>query len=291
MFQYTKENILNSIPKIYASNGKINIEGLGEYVLENIVDKTVYVTPGTEGVKAIKKYNLGTLEAGKEYILTFRVITPDQYLAEYASPNWQVFGKPIMVGFKYTDATKLAEAIALAVPEGNKFFSASVDGTTLTLNATSFYMDFDKVAIEDVATETTTILTEADGGTPRKAPFATKDWIIENLRFPTYPNIRYASASTMPTADVYTEYAFTYRVPRVGLGGLSGVGQALDAVTRHIFYVPSNLAANFEKGLAGLNFDRLAGKGAGTDGTLVEGGNAEEITEDNHKEVDTTVGE
>jgi hypothetical protein len=42
----------------------------------------------------------------------------------------------------------------------------------------------------------------------------------------------------MPTAELYAEYSFAYKMPRTGLGGLSGVGQAVDAVTRHIFYVP-----------------------------------------------------
>ena len=240
MFQYTKENILNKVEAgtFDVVDGKLIVDGLGEYVLANIVDQKIYKTEGKPGKKAIRKYNLGTLSAGKEYILSFRVITPDQYLTEYASPNWQVFGKPIIVGFNYSNAGDLAKAIELAIPEGNKFFSASVDGSTLTLNATSFYMDFDKVAIEDVAAEKTSVLAAAEGGQDRVAPFATKEWIIENLRFPTYPNIRYNSAGNMPTAELYDELAFTYAVPRVGLGGLSGVGQGMTAVTRHIFFVP-----------------------------------------------------
>lgn len=280
MFQYTKENILNSIPKIYASNGKINIEGLGEYVLENIVDKVVYVTPGKKGVCG--KWTL-TVPAGEgERILSFRVTTPNQYLAEYASPNWNVFGKPIVVGFS-KDAD-LVKSVQLAIPEGNKFIKVTGSGSEVKIEGSTPYVDIDKVYVTDVTTgvETKIEPTVAEGE-ERVEPFATKEWIIENLRFPTYPNIRYASASTMPTAEVYTEYAFTYRVPRVGLGGLSGVGQALDAVTRHIFYVPTDLAASFEKGLAGLTFDKTVGKGGA--------GKEEQVTEDTHKPVDTTVTE
>lgn len=241
MFQYTKENILNKVEAgtFDVVDGKLIVDSLGEYVLANIVDQKIYKTNGNPGQKAVRKYNLGALSAGKEYILSFRVITPDQYLAEYASPNWQVFGKPIIVGFNYSNAANLAKAIELAIPEGNKFFSASVDGSTLTLNATSFYMDFDKVALEDVAGEKLSVLTSVEEGSQERiAPFATKEWIIENLRFPTYPNIRYNSAGNMPTAELYDELAFTYAVPRVGLGGLSGVGQGMTAVTRHIFFVP-----------------------------------------------------
>ena len=280
MFQYTKENILNSIPKIYASNGKINIEGLGEYVLENIVDKVVYVTPGKKGVCG--KWTL-TVPAGEgERILSFRVTTPNQYLAEYASPNWNVFGKPIVVGF--SKDTDLVKSVQLAIPEGNKFIKVTGSGSEVKIEGSTPYVDIDKVYVTDVTTgvETKIEPTVAEGE-ERVEPFATKEWIVENLRFPTYPNIRYASASVMPTADVYTEYAFTYRVPRVGLGGLSGVGQALDAVTRHIFYVPTELAASFEKGLSGLTFDKTVGKGGA--------GKEEQVTEDTHEPVDTTVTE
>ena len=193
-----------------------------------------------------------------------------------------MFGKPIVVGFG-KDAD-LVESVKLAIPEGNKFIKVSGSGNSVVIEGSTPYIDIDKVCVTDVATgvETKIEPTVAEGD-ERIEPFATKEWIIENLRFPTYPNIRYASASTMPTAEVYTEFAFTYRVPRVGLGGLSGVGQALDAVTRHIFYVPTELATSFEKGLTGLTFDKTVGKGGA--------GKEEQVTEDTHKPVDTTVTE
>ena len=193
-----------------------------------------------------------------------------------------MFGKPIVVGF--SKDTDLVKSVQLAIPEGNKFIKVTGSGSEVKIEGSTPYVDIDKVYVTDVTTgvETKIEPTVAEGE-ERVEPFATKEWIVENLRFPTYPNIRYASASVMPTADVYTEYAFTYRVPRVGLGGLSGVGQALDAVTRHIFYVPTELAASFEKGLSGLTFDKTVGKGGA--------GKEEQVTEDTHEPVDTTVTE
>ena len=243
MFQYTKENILNKVEAgtFDVVDGKLIVDGLGEYVLANIVDQKIYKTVGQPGQVAKKTVTFTGLTAGKEYVLSFRVITPDQYLAEYASPNWQVFGKPIIVGFNYKDVASLVEAIKLAIPEGNKYFKvAAGTGTAVVLEATTKYMDFDKVAIElaeKKENDTVPTVTVAVAQ-PRIAPFATKEWIIENLRFPTYPNIRYNSAGNVPTEALYDELAFTYAVPRVGLGGLSGVGQGLTAVTRHIFFVP-----------------------------------------------------
>lgn len=249
MFQYTKENILNVTTnpfEVVTDNGvkKLVIKGYGEYVIDNIVDKKVYKTVGTEGVTASKTFTVAAPADGVESILSFRVVT-SKALGEFASPAWQVFGKPIVVGFNKD--TDLQKAIELAIPEGNKLFSVSVSGRAVTLTASTKYMDFDKIAVDDKLVALTTDVKNVE-------PFATKEWIIENLRFPTYSNIRYNSASVMPTADLYTEYAFTYRVPRVGLGGLSGVGQAIDAVTRHIFYVPKDVDVTF----ADLAVDAIA---------------------------------
>ena len=259
MFQYTKENILNSVPKYTYLDGNGNetnvgkavsivIEGVGEYVLSNIVND-VYATDGKLGDVSTLTLSSSDLKVGDgEVILTFRVITPNQQLAEFASPNWNVFGKPIIVGYNASSLKDVKKAIELAIPDGNKFITVSEDGSNLTIEGTSKYITFDKVAVTYTDTDKKEVTLPIELTTKlvkNVEPFATKEWIIENLRFPTYPNIRYASASTMPTADLYTEVAFTYRVPRVGLGGLSGVGQALDAVTRHIFYVPKNDGATF----------------------------------------------
>lgn len=273
MFQYTKENILNSVPKYtyFKANGESNtgiegavsvvIEGVGEYVLANIVGANgkpdVYATRGKYGkvsTLTLSKEDLHVDEG--EVILTFRIITPNQQLAEFASPNWNVFGKPIIVGYNASSLDDVKKAIELAIPEGNKFITVEVSGSNLILKGATPYITFDKVATSTIDAEgketvspVVLVSEAADDKTVNYVknvePFATKEWIIENLRFPTYPNIRYASASTMPTADLYTEVAFTYRVPRVGLGGLSGVGQALDAVTNHVFYVPQDKESEF----------------------------------------------
>ena len=262
MFQYTKENILNDASVISCDGTTLKVKGYGEYNVANIVDATIYRTEGKAGVPAKKTVTVPAVD-NKEYILSFRVVTPNQYLAEYASPNWEVFGKPIIVG--YNNATgALQKAIDLAIPDGNKFIKATVSGTSLVLEATTPYMDFDKISLTDADGKVT--FPAVANTVARVEPFATKEWIIENLRFPTYSNIRYNSAADMPSAALYDELAFTYKVPRVGLGGLSGVGQAIDAVTRHIFYVPAGSITT----LTGLTVDKEPDTGAATTELLDE---------------------
>lgn len=244
MFQYTKETVLNSLPEVEKlTGGAVLIKGVGEYTPANMGD--VYITMGEYGEPSTLTLPAATLKGEK--ILTFRVVT-SQVLAEFATPNWNVFGKPIIVGYNTEDVDELVKAIELAIPECNKFITVKKDatGANIVITGATNYITFDKVAVEDANGVTVIAKTAVKANVE---PFATKEWIIENLRFPTYSNIRYASANTMPTADLYAEFAFDYTVVREGLGGLSGVGQGLTATTKHIIYVPADKAAEFKSAL------------------------------------------
>ena len=85
--------------------------------------------------------------------------------------------------------------------------------------------------------------------TKGKAEFATAKWIVENLRFPSRPNLRYTPlyADEAPVAGtVYTEYSFEYKVKRSVPGGLSAVGQVADSIVRIVFYVAPGAQSAFE---------------------------------------------
>ena len=87
--------------------------------------------------------------------------------------------------------------------------------------------------------------------------FATAKWLVENLRFPSYPNIRYNalySDETPVRGTIYTQYAFQYIVKHSVPGGLSAVGQHVDSITTHVFYVPSADASTFEGKFTGVSF-------------------------------------
>lgn len=254
MFQYTKENILNDASLITVKDGVLTVKGYGDYKVENIVDGKIFKStcvPGSEGTLTI---DATKITGAGEYVLTFRVVT-SQALAEFASPNWNVFGKPVIIGFKATkasDVDAVLDAVKLAFPAGNTAVTVSKSGNDVIITGASKYISFDKeqlVKVEEGEKGVEeTVVSDAIDIVANVEPFGTKEWIIENLRFPTYPNIRYNSAGNMPTAERYDELSFAYAVPRVGLGGLSGVGQGLTAVTRHIFYVPAGTITTLKNG-------------------------------------------
>ena len=190
-----------------------------------------------------------------------------KFYADYATAVWK-FQKPIYAEFTVvgdsTDntaalmATKIANAIKLALPENNKYITVTVDDDDVIITATDATDMFESVVIEKyepnsvLPSEGQYVVSTVVGTiakTDNKVPFATGDWLIENLRFPSYPNTRYNSINgdekPVP-GQLYTQYSFRYIAERKNLSGIGSVGQRLVSITNHVFYIPSTLEATFE---------------------------------------------
>lgn len=288
MFKYTKEVIINSaknaegttmFPK--ADDNRIRVYRAGDYDPAKIVDKKIYKTEGKRGefatlsIECADLIKSNPIEGGGKsyeiglYQLSVNVKMDGKFLGEFAYPNYAAFRKPIMIGFEVDDklaadgealAAKLVELFNMAIPYNNQFVKVNQNGSKVEIVASDPYMFF---PAEDVLLERydPTMCDSCLGeyimrdisanveNTPNTVPFATGEWLIENLRFPTYPNFRYYAAGKdeYPVPGViYTQYSFAYDSPRPGYGGLMGVGQKVEAVTRHIFYVAESAVADFE---------------------------------------------
>ena len=227
MFNYTKEVIINDPAVIVAGTagnglgeGVVAIKRGGNYKIENIEGK-IYKTVGHTGTKAkavITPAALGNADVAR---LTIYLSTPGTEFVEFGSPNWQEFGKPYIVETTATDANGLAAAIKLALNEDNAHFSVKVNESKVELEAAETWMDFAEVNYDlvtfadcsDCSKETveSKISTNVEPITHGKTEFATAKWIVENLRFPSHPNLRYAPlyADEAPVAGTtYTEYSF-----------------------------------------------------------------------------------
>ncbi len=282
MFKYTKEIILNSLvtedgERVLADADmrKLIIKRGGEYKKDNIQKGKIYKTAGYAGVRSVATIECTGLisqvnkvyETGL-YQLGIYLKMPNKYLGEYANANWQQFGRPVLVGFEVTAtettngaalATKLAKLIKVAMEADTKIANVTVTGSKIKIELVDPYMHFNVFKLEKydptvcdsclgeyVSRDITNKVTIVDG----REPFATGGWIQENLRFPSYPNVRYAALNEdeypVPGA-IYTQYAFVYESPRPGFGGLSGVNQKVEAVTQHIYYVKNELVDTFEE--------------------------------------------
>lgn len=275
MFQYTHEVIINSLTRdgfnvLQPAAGMLNILRSGSYKLEHVVDGKVYKTSGHEGKVSsllMDFTDTSAFSADGTYRLTIFTKMPNKFLVEYANANWYEFGRPLMVEFECVGTmnaellmNKVASALKLALPENNKWLKVSTgDASKVTVQTTDPYAIFSGVTLEyyeptacdscvgQYVQQDTAKNFKVENG---YEPFATAAWITENLRFPSYPNVRYASPNSdeIPTPGaLYNMYSFAYDVPRKGLGGLSVVGQKTESVTRHIYYVRQDLASAFEE--------------------------------------------
>ena len=272
MFNYTKEVIINDPTIIIKGDndnglgvGVVAVKRGGNYKISNINGK-IFKTAGHAGTKAkvaILPATLGTSDVAR---LTIYLSTPGTEFVEFGSPNWQEFGKPYIIETKATTAAELASAIKLALNEDNAHFSVKVNDTKVELEAAETWMDFAEVNYDlvtfadcsDCAKETIENKSANVTVTHGKPEFGTAKWIVENLRFPSHPNLRYAPlyADEAPIAGTtYTEYSFEYKVERSVPDGLSAVGQVADSIVRIVFYVAPGAKNDFETAFGAERLD------------------------------------
>lgn len=275
MFDYTKETILNSVTdkNVQAITGLLRIFRVGEYKVDykstNIADGKVYKakTEGTKATATITAVAGNSSSNRGKYRVTVNMKNNSKFYADYATAVWK-FQKPIYAEFTVvgdsTDntaalmATKIANAIKLALPENNKYITVTVDDDAVIITATDATDMFESVVIEKyepnsvLPSEGQYVISTVVGTitkTDNEVPFVTGDWLIENLRFPSYPNTRYNSINgdekPVP-GQLYTQYSFRYIAERKNLSGIGSVGQRLVSITNHVFYIPSTLEATFE---------------------------------------------
>lgn len=270
-----------------AKDGKkvITFKRNGEYKLDNV--QNVVLTNGTFGVKEaltlhcdglIKSENVSDGQGGTVkvyetglYQLALYVKMPNRFYGEFANANWYAFGKPIIIGFEVTEemaesgavlAKKLERLFNLAVPESNRFVSVKVDkNTDLVVTVREEYMHFGDIILEKYDPTVCDsclgeyVERELVKGTNYEItkgvePFGTAEWITENLRFPSYPRVRYKAINgdeTPMQGVVYDQISFVYENERKGFGGSDSVGQAITASTIHSFYVPQAYSEQVKK--------------------------------------------
>lgn len=283
MFDFQKEVIINSnvledgvTPRFKAMTGAVNLFRVlrcADYRKEGLIDGVIYKTMYNKGVAPSVILNVPTDVGIYRVIVGFSL--DGKYLSDYAYP-WYKFGKPIMAEFEL-DASNLADAqeimikaIEMAIPENYRFARVTkVDTNKVKISGIDSHQTIKVAELQradnngcpaDACNEWTYVtvfdaLSKAnrkDSYVPNEMEVGTAAWIQENLRFPSYPNLRYDALNEEEypvKGGLYVQYSFGYCSPRKGLHGQGTVGQALKSITTHTFYVLSSLADEFEKAI------------------------------------------
>lgn len=268
MFDFQKEVVINDAKNVMvdAEKGIFVIDGM-TYKVNNVVEKTVYETEPVPGKKATITIPLEKVADGKKQVRIELGLDRD-YRGSFGSALYY-FRKPILIDFREPataeDLKKAAKAVA-ASNDGVLRVKEESD-SQIVFEAADDYITVRKAVVvafdcepEYCGDEMEVVVAEVElDSTPNVVGFGTYEYLIHNLRLPTYANIRFASpaAVEMPVlGGEYYQYLFEYAVPR-RIGGLSVVGQMNYSSTGHTFFVLKSQQAAFKAALAGLSIVKV----------------------------------
>lgn len=272
MFNYIKETIINDQNNVVKDGTVVRIKRGGNYDCDKILDGKIYKTVGYAGVKGTITIDVSKFTSANIDYRQFAIfIGASEKLSDYALANWAEFGKPVLVESAATTAADLASALKLALPNDNPLYTVAVSGTTVVLTLAESWMSPVECSVYEHNSSTDALVknTTAVSTTANKVEFGTAKWIVENLRFPSYPNVRYNalySDEAPVRGTIYNQYSFQYVVKHATPGGLSGVGQVVDSITTHVFYVPAADATAFEGKFSNVTLETGTDKVSSMDG-------------------------
>ena len=257
MFDFRKEVIINSdklsaedggIARVVNTNDTLRVLRCADYI-KGKIKNPVHIAPkaGTPS-----KTQLKTQSKSCQVVIKIGLDNTSMH-GEYAN-DWAKLEKTLI--FEAASGSLADQVAALKeVIKANPIFSLGYDESkkeyTGVITCKDPHQIIKSVEVFDEAGVLIEKFVEDDAIAAGKIvvgerPVNTGDLLIENLRFPSYPNLRYAAEheEERPTnGALYHLFVFEYESPRVGLHGQSAVGQQITSVTTHAFYVKDGLDA------------------------------------------------
>ena len=313
MFDFQKEVVLNSLDSVKKFENGFRVDGM---LYKNEYVGPVYKTEAVDGAKAklvidldkVKGSDVKNVENVMQFVIELGL--DNDYRGDFGSVLFY-FRKPIVVTMDVnSDVDTVAKAFEKAgvvdyklynvytAKSENKPEGVNPTGNQIVLVMADNYITVRKAEVMDLVCDGacgevgqvsklayTFTLTDPAVYTKNNVGFGTYDYMIHNLRLPTYANIRFASPAEveMPVkGGKYTQYSFEYTVPR-RLGGLSVAGQKTESTTIHTFFVLNTL--DFE-GATGISPEETAVNAEGVANhdshvELVNGVVSGDVVEDN----------
>lgn len=285
------------VAKISGATGdKFRVHGGGDYHAKYVVEGRGYKTEAQKGELAVLKIDADALVAAmaseaKHFTLNIELGLDRDARQDWASAvylfkkpmkvdafaaNWEDNGKElskllkaVLTDYKFVhvlygeEDSAFAEEIGVADYDASKVNIIGSDYNIKVRNISVCEYRCD-VRCEGSSEEPVAIYAgrpeDASAWAEYKAnavEFGTYNYLLHNLRMPTYENYRFTShaAVEMPMPGVnYTQYTFLYCVPRPGLGGLSVAGQFNHSTTTHVFFVAEDAKADFEAAFDAINW-------------------------------------
>lgn len=160
---------------------------------------------------------------------------------------------------KYLLFTTDVPMLTVTVGQDNKVTFEGVRGSQIFRKAELQKFDPNAITVDCCTNEGEFVLKTAYTPVPGHEAFGDYEWMIHNLRIPTFANTDFWAANKADQPAIggkYHQFTFRLKKDRDGIAG-EVVGERATSVTTHVFYVIDSAVAEFEKaiGANGANFE------------------------------------
>ena len=295
MFNWTTTTLINEMPSTKVKGEKLRI---GKHLFEKRWVESIRKAEGhkhelceaTIDMAAVKTL----LDANKATVarLYFYVGLEGSEESIYAN-DWYRKGMPLSVSFTNADATKMTETIVDTINRFNVFtkvkkvLDVTATGSVLTVKGTHEHQRLQKIQVlvdagmgEEIAIVDYELNHKADSTVtnvePGKNGFGTYSQLLKDLRLPTAVHNHWLNVQKdeMPIVGaLYTQYIISYYAPSTANPSFTAVGNRSMSETTHVFWVKSDLVADFEAVINTINPTPFATENeeGSENGSIVEG--------------------
>lgn len=260
MFNFQKEIVINNpdLIEVIAKGDtdgksplgiKLRINGgEADYFVKYIDGAKIYKTKPVDPVCGTVAIDLteaaAQMPAGGHVQIRLELGLDGEYRGDFGSALYY-FRKPILIDIDKFDAANLKAAFNKVAISCEKLFEivepvAENKKITIKFADAVIKLRHGEIVVLGGGELDEVVKTYALKETGRCLGVGTYEYVLHNLRMPTSANYRFTSTSAeeMPIkGQKYTQYSFSYTVPRPGLGGVSAAGQAIHSTTVHTLYV------------------------------------------------------
>ena len=289
MFNWTTTTLINEMPFVKADGEKLRIGNklFEKRWVENIRKAEGHKMELCEATVDLSKVEFGDATVARLYIYVGLEGSEESIYAN----DWYRKGMPLSVSFAVGDAADMAAAIADTIKTFNVFtkvkkvLDVTASEGVLTIKGTHEHQRLNKIAIlvgdkESILGEEKVVaeyelnrkkhaaVTEVNVGVNG---FGTYSQLLKDLRLPTANHNHWLSVQKdeMPIVGaIYTQFIINYYAPSTANPSFTAVGNRSMSETTHVFWVKSDLVADFEALLKNIDPD---GDQSLTTETVVEG--------------------
>ena len=290
MFNWTTTTLINEIP--FNNVEKEGVLRIGKHLFEKRWVENIRKAEGhkmelCEATVDLSKVEFGDATVARLYIYVGLEGSEESIYAN----DWYRKGMPLSVSFAVGAAADMAEAIADTIKTFNVFtkvkkvLDVTASEGVLTIKGTHEHQRLNKIAIlvgdkESILGEEKVVaeyelnrkkhaaVTEVNVGVNG---FGTYSQLLKDLRLPTANHNHWLSVQKdeMPIVGaIYTQFIINYYAPSTANPSFTAVGNRSMSETTHVFWVKSDLVADFEALLKNIDPD---GDQSLTTETVVEG--------------------